>query len=206
MVGTVYGCNLFLFNIEQEIDNQTFINFSNLKKFIKQTAIDNHIADIQSIFFVPNVLATLGDEIDWAYPYGSSSPDFTYISLQANNECYAYETQITKNYSVGTGHYVPKNNKCFVYPYNYLQITNNQGNVGLYKYELSSDTVMKFETELTCSIGGSGRISPKNYNGTAKAIDMSVPLGKLPVCRLVFRYIYKLANRTSSKYGFYCFI
>lgn len=188
MLGTVYGCYLFLFNIEKTVDNETLIDYSNVLKFIKRTAQDNHIADIQSIFFVPNVIPTLGDQKNWRFPPESiidpPPPEevCSYISLYAFNECYAYETQINKNYSVGTGHYTPKNNKCFVYPYNYLQVTNNQGNVGLYKYELSSDNVMKFETELTCSIGGSCRISPKNYNGTSKAIDMSVPLGKLPVC------------------------
>lgn len=195
--GTVYGTNLFLFDIRKIIDDEEFLNLSNVINFIWKTAIDNHIENIESIFFVPNVIPILADHIDKTVTFtGDDGNNYTsnYISLQNFNECYAYENNITKETSNITGRYQIKNNKCFCYPYNFLRVTNNLGNSIMLKYEFSSDNVMKLESEFTCTIGGSGRIYPKNYNGIANNIDMELPLGKLPVCRLVFRLFYKLAN------------
>ena len=186
--GTVYGTNLFLFNIEKTIEGVTFIDFSNVVKFLHKCAIDNHIEDVQSMFFVSNVIPMLGDQIDWQFPPNSvvNPPDpsevCSYISLQAFNENYAYERTINKEQSNITGKYQIKNNKCFTFPYNFLRVTNNIGSSENYRYEFSSDSQMKFETELTCTIGGSARLYPKNYNGIANNIDLEIPLGKLPTC------------------------
>ena len=182
--GTVYGTNLFLFDIREVIDNVEYLNLGNLINFIWKTALDNHIEDIESIFFVSNVIPILADAIYKTVSFTFDETTYTsnYIGLQAFNECYAYENSITKETSNITGRYQIKNNKCFTYPYNFLRVTNNLGNSINLKYEFSSDTTMKLESEFTCTIGGSGRIYPKNYNGIANNIDMELPLGKLPVC------------------------
>ena len=59
--------------------------------------------------------------------------------------------------------YTPKNNKCFVYPYNYLYVTNDNGNTNILKYELFSDTTANFQLQLALSVGISGRCVPLNY-------------------------------------------
>ena len=57
--------------------------------------------------------------------------------------------------------YTPKNNKCFVYPYNYLFVSNNQGSNNIYKYEDFNTETCVFENQFSIAVGGSGRIVPK---------------------------------------------
>ena len=58
-----------------------------------------------------------------------------------------------------TGFYVPFNNKCYCYPYNYLYVTNNSGNENIYRFEdferieVSQQNVCAFEID--------GAISPR---------------------------------------------
>ena len=79
-------------------------------------------------------------------------------------------------------HILPKNNKCFVYPYNYLFVSNNQGNNNIYKYEDFSGNNVVFENQFSIAIGGSGRLVPKNYKGMETDDDEALPLGKYPTC------------------------
>lgn len=94
------------------------------------------------------------------------------------------ETQVSKLTSF-SGSYSPKNNKCYVYPYNYLLATNNAGSQNIYKYEMFSDSVCRFSVQLALSIGCSGRSVPLNYKGLAENIDESLPLAKYPTCSWV---------------------
>lgn len=182
--GTVYGMNLFLFNVQRTVDEQTFFDFSNVVNFLWKTAIDNHIENVESVFWVSNVIPTLADVIYKTVSFDVAGVTYTsnYIGLQGFIENYAYERTINKEQSNISGKYQIKNNKCFTFPYNFLRVTNNLGSSENYRYEFSSDSQMKFETEFTCTIGGSSRIYPKNYNGIANNVDLQVPLGKLPTC------------------------
>lgn len=80
--------------------------------------------------------------------------------------------------------YTPKNNKCFVYPYNYLFVSNNSGNSNIYRYEdfTSDDDLCHFNIQLAFGIGASGRAVPRNYRGAGLNDDESLPLAKYPVC------------------------
>lgn len=103
-----------------------------------------------------------------------------YIFKTYSDNVNYYVNNVTKNYSFSD--YTPKNNKCFVYPYNYLFASNNIGNNNIFKYEDFSENTATFRTELSMSIGASGRLVPTNYKGMEEADDEAIPLAKYPTC------------------------
>ena len=84
--------------------------------------------------------------------------------------------------------YTPKNNKLFTYPYNYLYVTNNNGNDTTYHYEDFLGNAPHFYMAGTLGQGCSIKLAPINYKhlGTSQyptenyAYGMSG--GKYPVC------------------------
>ena len=74
-----------------------------------------------------------------------------------------------------------KNNKCFSYPYNYLYVTNHNGNDNIYRYEDFSDTDnATFKIIGALTVGASMKLVPVNYKGADDCDEESIPLGKLP--------------------------
>ena len=81
--------------------------------------------------------------------------------------------------------YVPKNNKLFVAPYSYFNISNNAGTSIPYHYEDFSTGTISFKTEGTFGLSGSVKTTPQNYKGVSSnenALDYSVTGPKYPVC------------------------
>lgn len=88
--------------------------------------------------------------------------------------------EISKPYSYED--YKPKNNKCYVYPYNYLLVTNNIGNQIIYKYEDFYENPINFDIQIALSVGCSGRLVPRNYKKVDYNTDETIPLAKYPTC------------------------
>lgn len=83
--------------------------------------------------------------------------------------------------------FVPKNNKLFVFPYNYVNVSNNAGTVIPYHYEDFSDNV-SFKVEGVLTPSGSIKAIPQNYkyvNTTENAYDYSISGAKYPICAWV---------------------
>lgn len=78
--------------------------------------------------------------------------------------------------------YSPKNNKCLVYPYNYIYATNNNGENTIYKIEDFTDSSGKltFTVKFTLSVGCSCKVYPTNYKGQEANLDEGLTLGKFP--------------------------
>lgn len=80
--------------------------------------------------------------------------------------------------------YVPKNNKLFCYPYNYLNVSNNAGTVVPYHYEdFSGNVTFKVEGVLTPS--GSTKAIPVDYKhitNNENCYDYSINGAKYPMC------------------------
>ena len=80
--------------------------------------------------------------------------------------------------------YVPKNNKLFCWPFNYLNVSNNAGTMLPYHYEdFSGNVTFKVEGVLTPS--GSTKAIPQNYKNisdTENAYDYSISGAKYPIC------------------------
>ena len=170
----VFGTKLFIFQIQQLSD------FLNLVRFLMRTNYDGHIADVENMFVIPyGFIDQSKITLHTAYVVSNDNV-FSWYTLQYDLTPQTFNTTITKRTSFND--YTPKNNKCFVYPYNYLFVTNNNGSNNIYKYEEFTTTNCVFENQLSITIGGSGRIVPKNYKRIENNDDEALPLGKYPVC------------------------
>ena len=177
----ISGLDLFLFKITSRAD------LFNIVLFIARTNDDGKIEDINNMFIIPNacINSSILNQHTFPYALGSTSIKCVYYTVPMSGDEQVFNP-ITFNTSIAKRHsfsnFTPKNNKCFVYPYNYLLVTNNQGSENIYKYEDFSGNNCVFENQLAVSIGISGRIVPKNYKGETYSYDESLPLGKYPTC------------------------
>lgn len=173
---TMYNKNLFA--------NEIFVipgndedTVKNLMLFILKCNTDNHINDIKDIFIVPDALFLAKDLTLQTGTVGGQNFNFYKIAETTTN--------VSINSSIGKLNtfpgYIPKNNKCLVYPYNYILASNNNGSYNIYKYEDFSGTEATFKIDIAMSIGGSGRLVPTNYKGELTNDDESLPLGKYPI-------------------------
>ena len=194
----VTGHNLFLFklDIDSRRDPTTHDldpdyrdthdpDIYDLTDFIQITNKDGHIEDFKDMFIIPGACIdendlTIASVLRYIQAEGYNKTSQYYITPQSFSP-ETYSVSIPKVHSF-TGITI-KNNKCYTYPYNYLLVTNNNGNENIYKYEFFTDsTNATFETQLSLSIGISGRCVPTNYKGIEYDINESVPLGKYPTC------------------------
>lgn len=169
---TVFGTQLFFFNITE------LSSFTDLYLFLLRTNNDKHIADVENIFIVPDIAI----EQSKLTQHNASvvNQNFSFYTMSYDTTPQRFNTVINKLTSFSD--YTPKNNKCFVYPYNYLLVSNNQGSNNIYKYEDFNSDNCVFENQFSLSIGGSGRIVPKNYKRMATNDDEALALGKYPTC------------------------
>lgn len=170
----VFGSKIFLFNINQLSD------FTNLVLLLMRTNSDGHIEDVQNIFIVPNALINLSQLVQHTAYVISQENVFNWYTLPYDITPTKFNTTINKLTQFYD--YTPKNNKCFVYPYNYLFVSNNQGSNNIYKYEDFTTENCVFENQIALSVGCSGRIVPLAYKRMQSNDDEALPLGKYPTC------------------------
>lgn len=174
----VYGEKLYLFKIENNNESQGFTDLSN---FLIRIKWDKHIKDIKNIFIIPSIgINEINLDSREAYLNSKKETKFKFYTIKSNIGNSGFNTIINKLNRFSD--YTPKNNKCFIYPFNYLFVSNNQGSNNIYKYENFEGNNCIFENQFAISIGGSGRLVPKKYKGMITADDESLSLGKYPVC------------------------
>ena len=149
---------------------------TDLGLFLLQTNQNGHADDIDSVFFIPSALIDRSKLEQNSGAIGQYS--YNFYTIQNTTDIQTINFSVPKQYNFSD--YTPKNNKCFVYPYNYLFVSNNIGNQNIYKYENFSTQNANFDLELTVSVGCSGRLVPKNSQGKTKDDDEILPLGKYP--------------------------
>ena len=170
---TIFGNEIYLIHIVSLQD------IANLYLFISRTNMDKHVADIQNLFIVPDALIDLTKITQHTAKLGNNLT-FTFYTLNYDMEATKFDTEIDKITSFDD--FVPKNKKCFIYPYNYLMVTNNQGSQNIFRYEDFGGNKCQFENQISLSIGCSGRLVPKNYKNMSSDDDEAIPLGKYPTC------------------------
>lgn len=168
----VFGKPVYLIPSNQLSDLQ------NLGLFIIKTNADGHIDDIDSIFWVPDALINASDLIENTASIGEQT--FNFYSMKNKFSIASFIQTVTKQHDFSD--YTPKNNKCYVYPYNYLLVSNNIGNTNIFKYEDFYSDTCNFKTELAMSIGVSGQLIPLSYKKQARADDEGLSLAKYPTC------------------------
>ena len=169
---TVFGTQLFFFHITD------LSSFADLVLLLLRTNVDRHIEDVENIFILPDVAIEQSKLTQHTASVGEQN--FSFYTMGYDLTPKKFNTEINKITSFSD--YTPKNNKCFVYPYNYLFVSNNQGSNNIYKYEDFNTEKCIFENQFSIAIGGSGRIVPKNYKGMATNDDEALALGKYPTC------------------------
>lgn len=172
---TMSGANYLLFRTEDSAS-----------KFIR--AIDQLGRDaggtILSIFNVPIPLTGVAiDDANWfTANLGDETgivahvlPGFTYRTLK--------ETISVSSPSTLNG-YTPRNNKCFVWPYNGFKVSNNAGMENEFHYEDFVSNSASFSILGTFTPGGSMSMIPKNYkknSTTNSGYNWSIPIAKIPL-------------------------
>lgn len=135
-----------------------------------------------SIFMVPDKL-TGYDTINWDYLLNEGGLSYApYKKLPTTTSATLMEQlNITKPYNIDT--YVPKNNKVFTYPYQYLMGINNGGGSAIYKYEFSSDeNYISFNIKGDITPGCSIRCYPLNYKNISENNSEGLNSCKYPIC------------------------
>ena len=91
--------------------------------------------------------------------------------------------QVNKSYDTFDG-YTPKNNKLYTYPYNFLYVTNMQGNSAIYPYEYFTGSSGKCDFNIygiwtaNCEL----TLFPLHYKGLGVNKDESLTLKGFPQC------------------------
>lgn len=139
---------------------------------------------IQSIFMVPDSMTGYTtDSSYWSYALnegGLSYAPYHKLSTRIDGSMNLGDTTIAKPYNNIDG-YVPRNNKLFVYPYNYMIVDNHGGVCEEFRYEDFTSANCVFTTKGDITPGCSIRTIPRNY----KHIDYNYSEGinalKLPI-------------------------
>lgn len=91
-----------------------------------------------------------------------------------------YTTSISKQTSLNG--YTPRNKKLLTGDYNYLLVSNNNGNSIILRYEDFSSSNCTFDINMCLTAGCSIRMIPTNFKNITKADEYGINLGKLPIC------------------------
>lgn len=80
--------------------------------------------------------------------------------------------------------YSPKNNKLKVFPYNFIEVINNQGGSVNYRYEDFNLSGGNMLFEYTCGLAPNPTIMlrPQDYNGIYEAYNEGISLSGFPLC------------------------
>lgn len=174
--GILQGNWIFIFSVSN-------VGITYINNFLSDVNNDSKIESIKELYILPRFLVdTIGKE-----QLHKDSTFGDYYCYLLNESDSNVDLPIIINRTTSFKDFQPKNNKCFVYPYNYLLASNNIGNNIIYKYENFNindndiDTIM-LNAESSVSIGASVRLVPTNYKGIEKNYNETIPLAKFPTC------------------------
>ena len=167
--GIPQGCWVLCF------DMNDYTNFNN---FVRSYDDENLAEAIVSVGIIPKSLVTgtpLEKSFDTTYGFDCFLLPSSLSPVLLENKTWVRNTALDG--------YVPKNNKLFCAPYNYLMITNNAGSTVSYAWEEFSSNQAKFFADGVFTQGCDIKLIPINYKRTDLngGYQWSVSLGKLPM-------------------------
>ena len=161
-----------------------------ISSFLDYMANNSKTDAIKSIFMAPKKLVGWTGSGTW-----SQSSIGSYYAYRDALEVFEHRDPIYTDYdkpvtftSLQTtrptqfGNYTPKNNKLYVFPYSYINLTNNNGGNGLYKYEDFNSNTPTFEINGIITPSCSIRAIPLNYKKLLKAFNDGLQGAKYPIC------------------------
>ena len=175
--GVLNGNWIFLFDVYEGN-----VGIPEINNFIEAVNKAGKIESIKNMYILPQWLC---DDIG-TQEYSSSGTLGQYKFKLLKSSDKAVELTESISYTKSFNDYKPKNNKCFVYPYNYLLVSNNAGNNNIYKYEdfkfIDNFVEPAFSFIGSVALGGSVRLIPRKYKNIDYNYDESLPLAKFPTC------------------------
>lgn len=145
-------------NIYSGLYYHVFTNYEDVNAFIDEAVTQNKGSGIVSVFMMPSAFVV---------NVGESPATFTITKA--------------KNISDIDG-YKPKNNKLFTYPYNFLYVTNLNGNSAEYHYEYFSDQSCNFGLTGDMSCNPQVVLFPQNYKGITANYNEKMVIDGFPQC------------------------
>lgn len=172
--GVYSGLIYYLF---KDTTNPTYSKEENANAFLNRLDSDGHGEYVESMFIIPSNFAPTNllhvVLFDGHVGYLLDNSDSAYLIKTIT---------ISRPTHVGTN-YVPKNNKLFCYPYNYIVVSNNVGNSAEYHYEqFTNPSSIQFKVYGTISPGCSIKAIPLNYKRINENYEESINGAKIPVC------------------------
>ena len=144
---------------------------------------------IVSIFMAPKKLVGWTADGTWtnfgtgSYSFRSALDIFEHtdpIYVDYDKPYYFNDIETTRPTTFGN--YTPVNNKCLCYPYQYINLTNNNGGNGVYNYEDFNSNTPSFEVSGIITPSCSIRAVPKNYKGLTKSYNDGINGAKYSIC------------------------
>lgn len=135
---------------------------------IKAYTAEGRYDDIVNIYLIPKIAIS-----GWITPgvhTFSGSDSYAEHTLSADRV-----TKINKTYT-------PRNKKVLTYPYNFMVLSNNNGNEEVLRYEDFTAEDIKFNVRILAGVGGQTKCIPQNYKGVTYNLEYAVIGGKYPVC------------------------
>lgn len=156
----------------------------NMERFIDHCNQDGHIEDIKNVFFAPEVAtrgATLQGCVGTLTGSGGETKTYLYYLPSSTYSPYRINFQLAKFYNWSD--FTPKNNKCKVFPYYYLEVSNNENQKAKFRLErFVGQENCNFHIDNCLTLGGSTTLTPVGYNVRTgeESLDMTIPLAKYP--------------------------
>ena len=145
---------------------------------------------IQAIYIVPDSMTDYNNisndqsaEKHWSYALQDGvleNAGYYKLGTRIEGSINLGDTVIPKPYNNIDG-YVPRNNKLFCWPYNFLMVDNNGGNAFDYRYENFNSETCTFTTVGAITPGCSIKTIPRNYEHVNYNHSCSLPAMKLPI-------------------------
>jgi hypothetical protein len=134
------------------------------------------------VFMVPKELISLAYEQDIEFTQASVRGfQFEYAVVDYTGAETIMQSAIYVESPTTIDGYQPKNNKLFVWPYNYFYVTNNVGSSIEYHYEDFEDNTPSFDTIGSVTPGCSIKTIPRNYK-KGDTYNNSITMPKFPIC------------------------
>lgn len=149
-------------------------NLENINWYLSKMVLEAKTDAIQGLYAVPK--CAISDKVEGliqkGYEWDTGESDINYIGKN-NNDAVMQEWTIRRPTDIDG--YTPVNNKCFTYPYCFINVTNNNGNSVKAQFELSDDnSTITFNYYFSCIEGNASFGYFKNYDGVVKNFDYSI--------------------------------
>lgn len=146
-----------------------FDNAGVMQGKLQEIAEKGQIESINGVFMAPKVLAVR-----------KTTQTQTLFEIEERTGSTNYTNAISKQTTLNG--YTPINKKLLCHLFNYMIVSNNNGNSYVYHYEDFSDSNCNFIIKMAITPGCSIRMTPVNYKGISEADEYSINMGKLPIC------------------------